>query len=128
MQSMDWQTLVGRRTKKDVPSAGGWHAFLTSWGSVDVLNPVSTGFLNASCEKAMFGWPCDPKMEELRDAFARETDPAKQKAIAETVQLRQAEAPTHIHLGQYTQPTAYRKTVSGVLTAASGVMWNIEKK
>jgi peptide/nickel transport system substrate-binding protein len=128
MQSMDWQTLVGRRTKKDVPSAGGWHAFLTSWGSVDVLNPVSTGFLNASCEKAMFGWPCDPKMEELRDAFARETDPAKQKTIAEAVQLRQAEAPTHIHLGQYTQPTAYRKTVSGVLTAASGVMWNIEKK
>ena len=128
LQAMDWQTLVARRTKKDAPSAGGWHAFLTSWGSVDVLNPVSTGFLNAACEKAMFGWPCDPKMEELRDAFARETDPTKQKAIAEAVQLRQAEAPTHVHLGQYVQPTAYRKSISGVLVAASGVMWNIEKK
>jgi peptide/nickel transport system substrate-binding protein len=128
MQSMDWQTLVSRRVKKDPPSAGGWHAFLTSWGSIDVLNPVSTGFLNSACEKAMFGWPCDPEMEKLRDAFARETDPAKQKAIAEAVQMRQSISPTHIHLGQYTQPTAYRKTISGVLTAASGVMWNIEKQ
>jgi peptide/nickel transport system substrate-binding protein len=30
MQSMDWQTLVARRAKKDPPNAGGWNAFLTS--------------------------------------------------------------------------------------------------
>ena len=64
--------------------------------------PVSTNFLNASCDKATFGWPCDPEMERLRDAFAKETDPAKQKAIAEAVSMRAAEYPTHIHLGQYT--------------------------
>ena len=31
MQSMDWQSVVARRAKKDAPTAGGWHAFLTSW-------------------------------------------------------------------------------------------------
>ena len=31
MQSMDWQTLVARRAKKDPANAGGWHAFLTNW-------------------------------------------------------------------------------------------------
>jgi peptide/nickel transport system substrate-binding protein len=128
VQAMDWQTLVARRTKKEPASAGGWHAFITSWGSVDVLDPVASGFLNASCEKAMFGWPCDADMEKLRDAFAKETDPTKQRAIAEAVQLRQAEAPTHIHLGQYTQPTAFRKTISGVLKGGSTAFWNIEKK
>ena len=40
MQSMDWQTLVARRVKKDLPTAGGWHGFLTSWVSADILNPV----------------------------------------------------------------------------------------
>src|SRR6201999_3087093 len=30
LQSMDWQTVVGRRTKKDPPDKGGWNAFLTS--------------------------------------------------------------------------------------------------
>ncbi len=39
----------------------------------------------------MFGWPCDAEMEKLRDEFARETDPAKQKAIAEAVQVRDTE-------------------------------------
>ncbi len=88
MQSMDWQTVVARRAKKDPPSQGGWNAFLTSWVSADMLNPVSTAFLNASCDKALFGWPCDAEIEKLRDQFARETDPAKQKAIAEAVRSR----------------------------------------
>jgi peptide/nickel transport system substrate-binding protein len=126
VQAMDWQTLVTRRTKKDPPSAGGWHAFLTSWASVDVLDPVAASFLNASCEKATFGWPCDAQLEKLRDAFARETDPAKQKAIAESVQLREVEYPTHVQLGQYTQPVAYRKGVTGILAGPSIAFWNIE--
>ena len=88
MQSMDWQTLVARRAKKDPPEAGGWNAFLTAWVAADVMNPISTAYVNAACEKASFGWPCDEKLEKLRDDFARETDPAKQKAIAEAVQKR----------------------------------------
>jgi peptide/nickel transport system substrate-binding protein len=128
LQAMDWQTLVSRRSKKDPPASGGWNAFLTSWGSVDVLDPVATNFLNSSCDKATFGWPCDAEIERLRDAFAREKDPAKQKAIAEAVQIRAAAYPTHVHLGQYLQPSAFRNTVSGVLVASNVVFWNIEKK
>jgi peptide/nickel transport system substrate-binding protein len=128
LQAMDWQTLVSRRTKKEAPSAGGWSAYLTSWGSVDVLDPASASFLNASCDKATFGWPCDAEMEKLRDAFARETDAAKQKAIAEAVAVRAVEYPTHIHLGQYLQPTAMRKNITGLLVATNLVLWNVEKK
>src|SRR5262245_62889930 len=63
MQSMDWQTLVARRAKRDPPNAGGWHAFLTSWVAADITNPIYTGFLNSDCETVMFGWACDPEME-----------------------------------------------------------------
>src|SRR5262249_61070785 len=45
MQSMDWQTLVARRAKKDPPTQGGWHAFLTAWVAADILDPVMLGFL-----------------------------------------------------------------------------------
>jgi peptide/nickel transport system substrate-binding protein len=127
MQSMDWQTVVARRAKKDPPSQGGWHAFLTSWVSADILNPVSTAFLNASCDKALFGWPCDPQLEKLRDDFARETDPAKQKALAEAVQVRWTQYPTHVHLGQWYQPGASRKNVEGYVVAPASVFWNISK-
>jgi ABC-type transport system substrate-binding protein len=128
MQSMDWQTLVARRAKKDPPAQGGWHAFLTSWVAADILNPVMAGFLNASCDKAMFGWPCDKDMEGLRDQFARESNPAKQKAIAEAVQARLTQYPTHVHLGQWYQSSAMQKSVTGSIEAPVPVFWNVEKK
>jgi peptide/nickel transport system substrate-binding protein len=129
MQSMDWQTLVARRVKKDPPNAGGWNAAMTSWVAADILNPVMTGFLNASCDTANWGWPCDKEMEKLRDDFSRETDPAKQKAIAEQVQMRAFEIMTHIPLGQWYQPGAIRKgVIDGILTAPAPVFWNVTKK
>ncbi|HEY2874958.1 MAG TPA: ABC transporter substrate-binding protein, partial [Reyranella sp.] len=88
LQAMDWQTLVARRAKKEPLDKGGWSAYFTSWGSPDVMNPVSAAFINASCDKATFGWTCDEGIEKLRDAFSKETDPAKQKAIAEQVSVR----------------------------------------
>ena len=125
MQSMDWQTVVARRAKKDPANAGGWHAFLTSWVAADITNPVMAAYFNSACDKALFGWPCDSEMEKLRDQFARETDPAKQKAIAEAVQVRATEMTSHINLGQWYQPIAARKNVTGILTAPVPVFWNI---
>jgi peptide/nickel transport system substrate-binding protein len=128
MVSMDWQTLVARRAKKDPPAQGGWHAFLTSWVAADILNPVMAGFFNAGCDKAMFGWPCDKEIESLRDQYAKETNPARLKPIAEAVQMRVAQYPTHIHVGQWYQAAAMRKTVEGNLEAPVTVFWNVEKK
>jgi peptide/nickel transport system substrate-binding protein len=128
MQSMDWQTLVARRAKRDPPNAGGWHAFLTGWVSADITNPIFMGFMNASCEKAMFGWPCDAEIEKLREDFARETDPAMQKVIAEAAQVRETKVVTHIPLGQFNQPAVMRKNVEGVLVAPATVFWNIALK
>jgi peptide/nickel transport system substrate-binding protein len=127
MQAMDWQTLVARRAKKDPPNAGGWNAFLTAWVAADILNPVMAGFANAGCDKAMFGWPCDQETEKLRDQFARETDPKKQKEIAEAVQVRNTQATTHLFLGQWYAPIAARKNVNGIMTAPVPVFWNVSK-
>ncbi|MBV9833385.1 MAG: ABC transporter substrate-binding protein [Alphaproteobacteria bacterium] len=128
MQSMDWQTVVARRNKKDPPNAGGWSAFLTSWVAADILNPVMAGYFNASCDKAMFGWPCDEQIEKLRDRFAKAGDAAEQKAIVEALQKRWVEYPTHVHLGQWYQPFALSTKLDGVLVAPVTVFWNITKK
>jgi peptide/nickel transport system substrate-binding protein len=128
LQAMDWQTLVSRRSKKDPLDKGGWSAFLTSWVAADILNPVMAGFFNAGCDKAMFGWPCDEQIQKLRDDYAKETDPAKQKAITEAVQVRVTEYPTHVHLGQWYQPVALRSNVDGTVQAPVTVFWNVSKK
>ncbi|MFN4018571.1 MAG: ABC transporter substrate-binding protein [Reyranella sp.] len=128
MQSMDWQTLVARRVKKDPPNAGGWHAFLTSWVAADILNPVMAGFFNASCDKAMFGWPCDATIEKYRDQFSKESDPAKQKQIVEDLQKYWVNHPTHINVGQWYAPMARRTNVEGNMIAPVTVFWNVSKK
>lgn len=128
MQSMDWQTLVARRNKKDPPSEGGWHAFLTSWNSVDNANPVSQPFLNAACDKALFGWPCDEKIQQMRDAYAKEPDPAKQLELVQRIQERVAnEYPTHIHLGQWYAPAAMGKGIEGAPVSPVVAFWGYKK-
>jgi peptide/nickel transport system substrate-binding protein len=127
MQAMDWQTLVARRAKKDPPAQGGWNIFFTIWANVDGMNPISMQALNASCEKAWFGWPCDEQIEKLRDAFARADDDAQRKRLAEQVQLRAMGVVTHVPLGEYNAPAAARKQIKGFVTGFFLVPWNIEK-
>ena len=128
MQSMDWQTLVARRNKKDMPNAGGWNAFDTAWVGADILNPVLMAYMNAACDKALFGWPCDEKIEKLRTEFMKAPDAAAQKKIAEEAQLAAIAYTTHIPLGEYSAPMAVRKNVDGIIDAPVPVFWNITKK
>jgi peptide/nickel transport system substrate-binding protein len=100
---------------------------MTSWVSADILNPVMAGFANAGCDKAMFGWPCDEQTEKLRDQFARETADAKKKALAEAIQTRAFEIGTHAPLGEYVNPLAARKSVTGFVTGPGNLYWNIKK-
>ena len=92
------------------------------------MSPIAHESINAACDGAWFGWACDPKLVELRSEFARATDPAKQKEIIEAIQLRVTEYPTHIFLGEWVQPIARRKSVSGNIESAVTVFWNVEKK
>ena len=113
MQAMDWQTLVARRAKKDPPNAGGWNAFLTAWVAADMLDPVSTAYLNASCDKASFGWPCDAELEKLRDDFARKPIPRSRRRSPKPCSCARIETTPTIPVGQYVQPQAIRKNVKG---------------
>jgi len=128
MQSMDWQSLIARVNKKEPPHLGGWNAYLASRSTADILNPIMTRALEAGCEKASVpGWPCDKEMETLREQFARETDQAKQKQIAEAIQLRATQVTTHIILGQWHTAAAVRKNVSGMPIAPVPVFWGVTK-
>jgi len=129
LQSMDWQTVVTRRAKKDPPAQGGWNIFYTTTVTVGTESPAGNSFTSGGCEKAWFGWPCDAEMEKLRASYAKEVDPAKRKEIAMAVSDRVMDQATYIVLGQYKAFGAYRKDrISGWLPGPVPVMWNITKK
>jgi peptide/nickel transport system substrate-binding protein len=127
LQAMDWNTVVSRRSKKEPPAQGGWNIFLTAWLAPDVWNPLTNAALGAAGEKSWFGWPTDERIETLRDQFARETDEAKKKALAEAIQVRAFEVGTHAPLGEYVNPYAVRKNISGLVIGSGDTYWNVKK-
>jgi len=127
LQSMDWQTLVTRRTKKDAPHLGGWHGFLTATFGAELLDPAISSWLTSNCDKALPGWPCDAQLEALRGQFARQLDPLKQQAVAREVQVRARQVTPYVPLGQWYSLVAARSNITGFLTSPTIVFWNIEK-
>jgi peptide/nickel transport system substrate-binding protein len=130
VQATDWTTMVNRLvTKKGPPSEGGWNSFATSWTQVDILDPLMTPYLAATCDKARAGWPCDEKMEALRDKYVRATTPAEKKAAAEEVQRLFVEIVTHVHLGEWTAVSAVRANVqTPSVPPPVTVLWGVSKK
>jgi peptide/nickel transport system substrate-binding protein len=128
MQTMDWATLVTRRTSKE-KGERGWHIFMTFGGSMGPSNAAFHIPMSGACDSAWFGWPCDEKLESLRAAWVRETDPAKARALAEDIQRRGMEITVYLPFGQFMQPTAFRENLDGLLQVPETfVFWNVAKK
>ncbi len=127
LQAMDWNTVVSRRAKKEPPAQGGWNIFCTAWVAPDIWNPLTNAAVGAQGEKSWFGWPSDERIEKLRDEFARATDEGKKKSLAEAIQARAFEIGTHAPLGEYVNPLATRKNISGWVIGPGDIYWNVKK-
>ena len=124
MQSMDWNTVLSRRNRKD-----GWNIFISGSNSVALMNPVTSNLLSgAGYPKAFYGWPSDSGIESLRDAFAVATTEPQRKALAEQVQKRAMEAGIYVPLGEYRTLVASRRNVKGIVPGYFLVFWNLEKQ
>jgi peptide/nickel transport system substrate-binding protein len=125
LQAMDWSTMLARRANKNPMGQGGWNIFHTWSTSLDVLTPAVHAAVGGAGEKAWFGWPTNEGMEKLRADFVRQTDPAKQKQIAEQIQQLAYEDVPYVAWGQFVVPNAFRKNVQGALQFGATLLWNI---
>lgn len=129
-QSMDWGSVVTRRAKKEPPAQGGWNIFVTTTGGVGSSNPVLHTWIGASCEKGLFGWPCDLEIEKLRNAFGMASDEATRQKIARELQAKAMEQVVYIPFGQWDVPLSYRADrIDGIVpNTGLAVLWGITKK
>ena len=66
-------------------------------------------------------------IDDLKAQFAQASTDAQRKSLAEQIQLRAFETASHVPLGQYSNPAALRKNVTGLVPAGAQVYWNIRK-
>jgi peptide/nickel transport system substrate-binding protein len=128
LDANDWGTLITRRASKEPIEKGGWSIFHTWIVAPDVLNPAVNFAVRGDGEKAWFGWPSDPKMEELRAAWLKAPDLETQKKVAAEVQKEAFRYVPYVPTGQFLIPTVYRKNLEGIIVAPVVFLWNVEKK
>ncbi len=128
LQAMDWASVASRRLKKDKPEDGGWNVFLTQGGFFDASTPVVNPWLSAPCGNGLPGWPCDEKLDELRDQWIAEGDAEKSKALAAALQERAYEVVPYVMWGEFKPVIATRGVKhTELLKIGIPMMWNIEK-
>ena len=128
MQSMDWQTLVSRRAKKEPPAEGGWNAFLTSLGRGRRAQPdqhrrpqcvVRARLVRLAVRRA-----ARAAAHGVRDA--RPIRPGRPSSRTRSRRARSRSAPTPMSASG-TSRSRTATTSSGLLHGPAPFFWNISK-
>jgi peptide/nickel transport system substrate-binding protein len=129
VQATDWGTVISRRTSQKPVKEGGWNMFFTNWAGADLVNPIVNFAIGGQGKSGgWFGWAEDARIEQLKNDFARASSPEEQKKIAADIQKEAYDQVLYIPLGQFVQPSAWRKSLTGVLDGpATPIFWNIDK-
>ena len=126
-QSVDWGTVVQRRTSKEPLDKGGWSLFPYGAPAPEYRDPVFASNLRSVGKNAWFGWPTDPKIEALRSPWMDSNDPDERKKLDAAIQVQAFKIGAVRPAGQYLPPAAWRSSLSGLLKGAVPVFWNVSK-
>jgi peptide/nickel transport system substrate-binding protein len=125
-QAMDQGTWFQRRTLPKPPAVGGWNLFCSGLGGLDLLTPAMHPLLRGNGKNAYPGWPDDPLMEELREAWFNAEDRSKQKEIGANIQLQAFQSVPYWPLGLARLPMACRHDITGI-PEGSAKFWNVRR-
>ena len=124
--TLDFSSLIQKRTNKGTIAQGGWSLFLTGWMGGDILDPAEHPMLRGAGLKGYAGWCDDPKIEALREEWVLAPND-QQRAVAEQLQIEAFKSLPYIPLGSLPIQSAWRKNVEGIVKAPYGVYWNMQK-
>jgi peptide/nickel transport system substrate-binding protein len=127
MVATDWGTVAQRRTNRESVEKGGWSVHHT-WGPSTIRQtPVEHSQIRGQGAKGWFGWYEDAEVERLTRHFVEAPTQAERDAIADTIQRRSFDRVPSIPLGTFQIPTAYRRSLTGMIEATGPYMWNIRR-
>jgi len=126
-QAMDWGTVQKRRTSREPLDKGGWSVFPTQVAVAEYRDLIGTGFMRGDGKLGWFGWPNNPRIEEIYDQWLGSSDAAEQTRLEREYELQGFASLPYIPLGRYRQTSAWRDNVTGILEGPSVVFWNVTK-
>ena len=127
LQAMDWGTVTQHRTSKAPADKGGWSAFFTAATGLEMFDPTGHNQLRGNGKDAWFGWPENPQLETLRDAWFAAPGLSEQQQICQQMQLQAFQDVPYIPLGQFLQGTSYSTSLTGILKGGFALFHNVRR-
>ncbi len=123
----DWGTLGARRAQKTPPGQGGWSMFHTWHAGADCINPAAYTAVRANGDKAFFGWPNVPEVEqEVTNWFDAKTLD-DEKTVMKRLNKAALDNVVYAPVGFFKSYQAWRKNVTGVTKGPLPFFWNVAK-
>jgi peptide/nickel transport system substrate-binding protein len=112
--SLDLGSVARRRQNRDPPASGGWNVTCTLMDSAYAFTPPGLFPLRGNGARGPWGWSMSPRIEELLQAWYDAPDLAREKAACRELQMALWNDVPYIPMGQYSQKTAYRRTITDI--------------
>lgn len=110
----DWGTVGQRRASKNEPGKGGWSMFHTWHAGADCATIAGNIGVRASGDKAWFGWPNVPVVEQGIDEWYAAPTLEGEKAAFAKINKKAMEEVVYIPTGFFLTYQAWRKNLTGV--------------
>ncbi len=124
----DWGTVGSRRAKKEPPgAAGGWHMFHTWHAGADCVNPASYTAIRANGDKAWFGWPNIPSVEQEVANWFEAKSPDEEKAAMGRLNTEAFKNVVYGPTGFFQVYQAWRSNLTGVVKGPLPFAWDVKK-
>ncbi|RUW28168.1 ABC transporter substrate-binding protein [Mesorhizobium sp. M1E.F.Ca.ET.041.01.1.1] len=125
----DWGGVSKRRANKGPIEDGGWNIYISDWTDAELDNPIGVPLFRANGADAYYGWPKNDQYEGLRARWLKVETLEERKALAREMQHLAWDFVGTLMLGQYFEPIARRKSLTGLVHFRSAYwpMWNIQK-
>jgi len=124
----DWGSVLARRNNRTPVDQNGWSIFHTWWVGPDLVNPALHAPLRGHGGAAWAGWPTNAQGEALRDKWLAAATQPEQISLAREIQANAFQEVPYVTVGQFQQPTAFRRNVSGIIISPVPFFWNVDKR
>lgn len=127
LASSDWGTVVRRRANREPPERGGWSIFHSFGQAGNFINPALNPLTRGQGAQGWFGWYDSAVVERLTEEWLDASDEAARlRLAAEIGRVANGDAAT-LPLGRFFIPTAFRRTLTGMLEGPTPYFWNLRR-
>jgi len=110
----DFGSVARRIFNQGPPYQGGWNANCTLQDSAYAYTPPGILPLRGNGKNGPPGWCSSLRIEQLLDAWYDAPDLPREKAVCRDLQMSLWQDVPYIPMGQYSQKTAWRRTITGM--------------